>query len=491
MSKPIIQHIWSGDQKDAETARRMAIAYMSWERERMGNADFRSKKFQPADGWRNALGIGDVAPLPFIHDMIESCLDCNDDDIIFITNADIGIYHGCSVEIADLCAKHGACYAYRWDFPSIEKPLTSKEEVASGKWYVGCDAFAFTKRWWMKNRHEYPDFVLGRECWDWILRALITETGGAELQKAIFHEKHDSFWKFGRAKQPGNVYNRSFARAWLNARKLPLREIANAPFKPVEWPPVKQVEQKAIHSGPEKMDVLIVLGQGSKWQNQEIKYCLRSIEKHAKNVGKVFVVGSNPGFLSDEVNMIELSDPPTNKEHRIAHAVSFAALKTRISEHFLWINDDTFFIEDVNILTYPYYNDGDLTSKWQRTKPNGYRVALNQTDAQLKARNLPNRNFEQHVPIIYSKTGIASLQKWVALSAKVPYGLTFRSIYCNVLGVKPGPQYKDIKIGSAQTAEELKAVISGRQIFSIGDGLGDDAKGLFEQLYPDKSKYER
>src|SRR6478736_5445924 len=484
MSKPTILHVWSGVPKDADTARRMAVAAQSWQREAALYANWEEREFIPKDGWRNANGIGDPAPLPFINDMIESCLDCNDDDIIFITNADIGIYQGCSQEVASICAEKGACYAYRWDFSKLDAPLSTKEDVAGGKWYVGCDAFAFTKRWWMKNRHEYPDFVLGRECWDWIMRALITETGGGELQKAIFHEKHDSFWKFGRAKQPGNVYNRSWARAWLTARNLPLREIANAPFRPMAWPPVKAQEAKAsVVAAPQNtMDVLIVLGGGSKWQNNEVKYCLRSIEKYATNVGKVWVVGHNPGFLSDAVNMVEHPDAPTNKEHRIAEQIAFAAKSTRISEHFLWINDDTFFLQDVDILTYPYYNDGDLTSKWQKTKMNGYRAALNQADAQLKARGLPNKNFEQHVPIIFSRAGIAKMSAWITLSSKVPYGMTFRSIYCNALGVKPGPAYRDMKIGSAQTADELFRHIEGRHVFSIGDGLGDGAKAFIDQL---------
>jgi hypothetical protein len=490
MSKPRITHVFSGPTNDPETSRRIALAKQSWAREAESYGNWREVDFSDVPTARNAQSIGDPVPLPFIHDMVEACMDGADDDIIFITNSDIGIYHGIGDELAKLCGEKGACYAYRWDFPKLEGMLATKEDIGKGRWYIGADAFAFTKRWWMANRHELPDFVLGRECWDWILRVLIGETGGVELQRAIYHEKHDSPWKKNRAMQPGNVYNRSFARAWLTVRKLPLREIANAPYSAV-WYAKWKGSRPAPVSDASKMDVLIVLGPGSKWANNELKYCLRSIEKHAKNVGKVFVVGNNPGFLSNEVNMVKRDDVAgTNKEHRIAEQIQWAAANLPMTEHFLWVNDDTFFLQDTDITGYPYYNDGDLGSKWARTRMNGYRVALTQTDAQLKSRKLPTINYEIHVPIVYSRDGMSKMGKWIALSSKVRYGMTFRSLYCNALGIKPGPHYKDMKLGSTQTAEELKTAIAGRHCFSIGDGLGDGAKAYLEELFPNKSKYE-
>lgn len=454
-------------------------------------------KLQWLNAGRNGTSIGDPAPVPFIHDMINDAADKTPDNngIIVLTNSDIGIVGTFYKDVTVACQKHGAIFCHRWDFPKLDfaPRIWTREDVAKGKWYIGADAFAFTKQWWLDHKHDLPDFVLGRECWDWVLRVLIQETGGIELEKSIFHEKHESTWKKGRLYQPGNVYNRSYARAWLTLRNLPLKEIEHAPFNKVVWPViVPSIKAAPAIPAVQPIDVLITLGQGSKWDNNELRYCLRSLEKHAKNIGNVFVVGCDPGFLNPAtVGVYPRADVGgTNKEHRIAEQIAWAADKLPMTESFLWVNDDTFFLGDTDITAYPYYHFQTLQDKWGRTKQGGYRVALMQTDAQLRGRNLPTHNFEIHLPILYTRKGFSQLGHWLDLSSKVPCGMTFRSIYCNVLGIKPGPDYTDMKIGTAVTSEELAMKARGRHAFSIGDGLSPEAKTYFDKLYPTKSKYE-
>ena len=112
-----------------------------------------------------------------------------------------------------------------------------------------------------------------------------------------------------------------------------------------------------------------------------------------------------------------------------------------------------------------------------------------QTEAQLIAKNLPTITFEIHCPIRYSKAKFLDMKAWIDLSARVPYGLTFRSIYCNVLGIAP-TNLPDMKIGNAATKEELQLKIGDRDVFSIGDGLSDDAKEWFSARFPAESRYE-
>ena len=57
------------------------------------------------------------------------------------------------------------------------------------------------------------------------------------------------------------------------------------------------------------MDILYCIGEGSKWNNNELRYSLRSLEKFGKNVGNIYMVGYNPGFLSDEVTFINCPCP--------------------------------------------------------------------------------------------------------------------------------------------------------------------------------------
>ena len=48
------------------------------------------------------------------------------------------------------------------------------------------------------------------------------------------------------------------------------------------------------------MDILYVVGRGSTWNNNELKYSLRSIAKNGINVDRVFIVGYIPDFINRE-----------------------------------------------------------------------------------------------------------------------------------------------------------------------------------------------
>jgi hypothetical protein len=58
-------------------------------------------------------------------------------------------------------------------------------------------------------------------------------------------------------------------------------------------------------------NLLYILGSGSKWQNNEIRYSIRSAEKYVGNLGRVFIVGEFPKFLSrknKKITYIEVHD---------------------------------------------------------------------------------------------------------------------------------------------------------------------------------------
>lgn len=231
-----INHVWAGIGMAGESLRRHNTARETWVREAAAYGNWRDCRVTEADCPRNAGNIGEKVPLPFIHDMMNlAASKCEDDEVLMITNADICLVPGLPQDIANACARKGATYCHRWDFPKVVTHI-DRHQIIMGKWYVGCDLFACTKKWWMDNRDNLPDFVLGRECWDWVFRELIKKTGGSETRKGIYHEKHASPWEVNRALL-GNLHNRSYARAWLQHNKIPLAEIENEPYLQVQWPP--------------------------------------------------------------------------------------------------------------------------------------------------------------------------------------------------------------------------------------------------------------
>lgn len=106
------------------------------------------------------------------------------------------------------------------------------------------------------------------------------------------------------------------------------------------------------------MDILYVVGTGSIWQNNELRYSLRSIARYGENVGRVYIVGHKPAFVSDVVAHIPCDDPYTDPKlpHKnILHKVLYAIENSDIAPHFLVSSDDHFYIKPTDFETLPVY----------------------------------------------------------------------------------------------------------------------------------------
>ena len=77
------------------------------------------------------------------------------------------------------------------------------------------------------------------------------------------------------------------------------------------------------------IDVFYVLGSGSKWQNNEIRYSLRTLEKYGHNVGQVYIVGQRPSFIPNQASSWLLSC--CMRELRATIARLFALVMASIS----------------------------------------------------------------------------------------------------------------------------------------------------------------
>jgi len=231
-----IHHVWSGVALSHEAIRRQGVAQETWRSEAYDYGNWHEYQVSSADFKRSARDIGDPVALPYINDMLDhAAAKAEPDDILLITNADICLVPGLAKELVQKCKSVGSTYCHRWDFPRVNTHIERKDIHIGSSWYIGCDLFACSKRWWDQHKHKLPPMVLGRECWDWAFRVLIEETGGSQIERGIYHEKHASPWEVTRNLK-GNLYNRSYCRAFLQERGLPLQEIANEPFIDIKRP---------------------------------------------------------------------------------------------------------------------------------------------------------------------------------------------------------------------------------------------------------------
>lgn len=240
------------------------------------------------------------------------------------------------------------------------------------------------------------------------------------------------------------------------------------------------------------MDVVYILASnGSHWRNNEIRYSLRSLQKHLKGYRNIYVIGEKPAWLNNVIH-VRADDPyKYNKEANICNKIKIACEHPDISDDFLFINDDHFFLQDTNINEILPYSkkDADLHPS-RETNLNKYELCRLNTWRALKEKGLTTYLYDIHTPIIYNK------KKFLEVIKQYPWdnddiGFVVKSMYGNTLDLGHFP-YKDCKIDKEVTKEQIDEKLADRWIWSIGDhALSPVTIKYIDELYPIASKYEK
>ncbi len=239
------------------------------------------------------------------------------------------------------------------------------------------------------------------------------------------------------------------------------------------------------------MTILIPLGTGSRWQNNELRYCLRSIKKHLTGWTNIVLIGEKPEWLCPNETLIHLPFPEKassrHKEQNIHKKIIHGIESGYCQGNFLFMNDDHFILQDLNAPWFPFHHKGALTNTLEQTKSvNGYARSIKNTIKYLSGKGVKAPNdYDTHCPIVYSG------EKYLQVMPGHPfpdYGYCLKSLYCNLTGIN-GFYYPDLKL--KQIDETFPSQIKDRIYFSIGSIPPSEAlTEIFETLYPVKSCWE-
>lgn len=150
---------------------------------------------------------------PLVNDLIDdACRKALDSDIIVYTNADIILCDNFSLELAKefkTCA-----WVHRIN---ISSRLNLYPRRQNYEHYPGADLFAFTKTWWLENKHTIPRLLIGYEAWDTVFMHRMKATGGKEIKGLAYHVRHQSHWEQpqNRHADSGQKFNRLAAKDYL------------------------------------------------------------------------------------------------------------------------------------------------------------------------------------------------------------------------------------------------------------------------------------
>jgi len=226
--------------------------------------------------------------------------------------------------------------------------------------------------------------------------------------------------------------------------------------------------------------IVIPLGSGSRHNNRELVYALRSFEKFLNGITNVVIVGECPAFLHNIIH-IPLNDS-SHKQANIRSKILAACADERVTDNFCFLNDDVFLLQPLDINNIPYWHYGDLSAYSEKGRQ--------ELIEELKWRNLPTKRFDLHQPIIYNKA------KFIEAVSGFNDKCILKSLYCNYWKIE-GEEMIDMKVKHPHSYEWIKQNIPGRIFFSVGENAETNTSGFnpsmirfLEEMFPNKSKYE-
>lgn len=241
-----------------------------------------------------------------------------------------------------------------------------------------------------------------------------------------------------------------------------------------------------------KRDLVYVLGKGSTWDNNEIRFSIRSVEKYLKNYGNIYIVGENPGFLNGIIH-IPYPDElgPDNADGNITRKLIRACHEKELSDIFLKMNDDYLIVNPIDANKIKPLHKGhlkDLPEKYFTR--NHWRKRLGRTRDILLQKKLTTKHFDYHAPIPINKNNFPEIVSQFDYETGIGY--TTRSIYGNVAYPNARLLTNEKKIiFRHRTLAEIEEIASSTTFIAYNDnGLNKDLKAFLYQRFPEKSKYE-
>lgn len=234
------------------------------------------------------------------------------------------------------------------------------------------------------------------------------------------------------------------------------------------------------------MDIVYVLGKGSVWNDNEIRFSLRSLAKNVRDIGKVFIVGERPNFLKNVIH-IPCEDSCSVAWQNTYKKTLLACKDPRLSENFLHMNDDFFVIEPIKAAEFPFYYNKNRLPQYNLN----HRYIAMIEKKQAENLDVPRKsifNFDLHRPIRFNKN------LFMNMPVLQPNSLKFkpRSFYCNYYGV-PRIGSSDPIVFLYRSIKKYNEAVAGLTDFSILSDVARDPifQKWIEKRFPEPSYFEK
>ena len=195
----------------------------------------------------------------------------------------------------------------------------------------------------------------------------------------------------------------------------------------------------------ENLDLVYILGRGSRWFNNEIRFSLRSVCENLPH-RRVILVGERPEWIQNILHIPAVDDRSCKLQNAMAK-LRILCETPGVSEDFILMNDDFFIMRPMTYM--PNYINGTIQNlqETHETRAGYYYAAMDVTRTMLKmAIGKEPFNFELHVPMVLNRDKFLKLTDTILWKEK---SYLFRSVYGNVFELD-GINRMDVKIYRAK-----------------------------------------
>ncbi|MGD1848800.1 MAG: hypothetical protein ACFB10_25700 [Salibacteraceae bacterium] len=244
------------------------------------------------------------------------------------------------------------------------------------------------------------------------------------------------------------------------------------------------------------MDAVFPLSNGSKWNDNELRYTLRSLHQNFTPLNKIWIVGGHLPAWIKNARHLPFADPyRSSKDANLITAIIIACLEPDLSDDFLFMSDDQMLLRPLNPSDFrPYWvEDMQQIRNWGKSK---WQMSLRSTYDHLSVEKLPTYNYEGHVPYIFNKHRFPRLM--LNHDFGYGYGYTINTLYHNqFVDPETYPDFKHLKVHNFRAgffgnkAKHRIEDLETKYFLAFDDaGLTPALKVKIQEKFPSPSPFE-
>jgi len=227
------------------------------------------------------------------------------------------------------------------------------------------------------------------------------------------------------------------------------------------------------------VDIIIPLGTGSKWKNNELKYSLRSIEKYLTGFRDIIIVGELPACQN--IVHIPFSDRKGCKQANIMRKFREGCIRTETSQRVLLWNDDYILQKHIDV--------SEIVPVWylrlkqvydQMFVKGPYTLCVRNTMQVLEALGHDTKHFDIHLPWVVDK------DEFMRVVDSVDYTMSntflLKSLVLNMLDVGGEETTLDVKVKEGKFDR-------GGYMYSLPEEVPELEKLKLTYNFPRNGKY--